>query len=195
MPLDDRVKSALERSTTVVDPDVRRDLATVRRRTRQLVVRQRIGGGMLAVALLAAAVFLGPRILDVIGSQRGRPADRPTPPSPLALVGSFRVDLSGAGEPLLSEDLDGAWTMEFGDDGTVVWNAPPGSGISEGLPRDTFQHSGSTIVTTAFASELCGGGVGTYTWTRAGSSITFEVVADTCEVRQAILTLEPWMAE
>jgi len=195
MPLDDRVKSALKRSTNVVDPDVRRDLATVRRRTRRLVVRQRIGGGLLAVALLAVAVFLGPRILDVIGSQHGRPADRPTPPASLSLVGSYRVDLSGTGEPLASEGVDGAWTMEFGGDGTVVWNAPAGSGLSEGLPRDTYHQSGSTVVTTVFASELCGGGVGTYSSARSGSSITFEVVSDACELRRAILTLEPWTVE
>ena len=100
MPLDDRVKSALERSTTV-DPDVRRDLAAVRRRTSRLALRQRIGGGLLVVALIAGAIFFGPRIVDVIRSQRDtRPADRPTLVPTGTLVGSYRADLSGVGGEL-----------------------------------------------------------------------------------------------
>jgi len=194
MSLDDRVKSALERSTHVVDPDVRRDLATVRRRTRRLVLRQRIGGGLLAIAVVAAALFLGPRLLDVIGSQRGRPAGRPTPPPAASLVNSYRVDLKDAGGDLVSAGLDGEWTLSFNGDGTLVWNAPPTAGISEGLPRDTYQVSGDRIVTAAFVTELCEGGVGTYTWTREGSSLTLTVVNDDCALRAAILSTEPWTA-
>ena len=195
MPLDDRVKSALERSTTIVDPDVRRDLATVRRRTSQLALRQRIGGGLLAVALIAGAIFLGPQIVDVIRSQRDtRPADRPTLVPTETLVGSYRADLSGVGGQLAAAGLDGAWTLSFNSDGSLVWNAPATGDVSEGLPRDTYQMSGDRIVTTAFVSELCEGGVGTYTWERIGSALTLRLVDDTCELRTAVLASEPWSA-
>ena len=194
MPLDDRVKGALERSTSVVDPDVRRDLATVRRRTSRLVLRQRVGGAALVVALIASAVFLGPGIVDVIRNQRNEPADRPTPAPTGTLPGSYRVDLSGADGRLVSAGLDGEWTLTFNSDGALLWNAPASAGISEGLPRDTYQMSGDRIVTTAFVPELCEGAVGTYTWKRTGSSLSLRVVDDACELRAAVLTSEPWSA-
>ena len=96
MSLDKRVKDALERTSQIVDPDVRRDLSSVRRKTRRAVIRQRITVTLVAASLAALAVFLGPRVLDVIRSQRHVPAN---PPSVAAgpLPGSYRVDLTGAG--------------------------------------------------------------------------------------------------
>ena len=92
MSLDRRLRDALQRSSSVVDPDVGRN-ATVRRRTRRLVIRQRVTNALLAAAVVVVVVVAGPWVLDVIRSQRETPAARP-PAS--ALVGAYKVDLSAA---------------------------------------------------------------------------------------------------
>ena len=117
MSLDKRVRDALERTSLSVDPDVPRDLSSVRRKTRRAVIRQRITIALVASGLVALAVFLGPGVLDVIRSQRQVPAN---PPSVAAgpLQGSYRVDLTGAGGSISSSRVDGAWSVTFNGDGS-----------------------------------------------------------------------------
>ncbi len=192
MPLDARVKDALERSARIVAPDVRRNLSTVRQRKQRAMRRQRVGYALLVAAALVVVVVLGPRALDIIRSQREVPAN-PSSPSPTALVGSYRADLSGVGGPLVAASVDGVWSLTFDGDGSVVWNAPPDAGLSEFLPRDTYQLSGDRIATNLFSRDLCrGSGIGSYGWTRSGGALAFVVVRDDCPIRQAILTSLPW---
>jgi hypothetical protein len=190
MSLDRRLREALQRSSVVVDPDVGRNLATVRRRTRRLVTRQRIGGALLAAAMVVAVVVAGPWMLDIIGSQRQPPAARP---SPATLVGAYKVDLTGADGRLAARGLAGPWTLALNGDGSILWNAPPGAGVTEGLPRDTYQVTGAQLVTNLFQTNLCrGSGVGSYSWTRSGGTLTLVAVSDGCELRRTILTSAPW---
>ena len=194
MSLDKRVRDALERTSLSVDPDVPRDLSSVRRKTRRAVIRQRITIALVASGLVALAVFLGPGVLDVIRSQRQVPAN---PPSVAAgpLPGSYSVDLTGAGGSIASSRVDGAWSVTFNGDGSIVWNPPPGSGLIEDLPRDTYQVSGNTLSTNLFARSLCqGSGIGTYGWVRSGGTLTLDARSDDCAVRRAILTSTPWQA-
>jgi hypothetical protein len=186
MSLDARVKGALERSSQIVDPDVRRDLSTVRRKRRRLALRQRITATLVAAALIAIGVFLAPRIVEVIRNQRKVPAN---PPAPSALVGTYVVDLSGAGGSLASSGVDGRWDLTLAGDGSIVWNPPPGSELKEFLPRDTYQVSGTTLSTNLFARSLCSGsGIGTYGWVRSEGTLTFLATADDCAIRRAMLT-------
>jgi len=191
MSLDRRLRDALQRSSSVVDPDVGRNLAIVRRRTRRAVIRQRVTTTLLAAAMVAAAVVLGPRLLDIIRSQHETP---PARPSPSALVGSYHADLTGAGGPLATARLAGPWTLTLNGDGSILWNAPPGSGVTEGLPRDTYQVTGTQLVTNLFRSLCRGSGVGSYSWTRSGGTLTLVTVRDGCQLRRAILTSVPWRA-
>jgi hypothetical protein len=94
------------------------------------MIRQRITIALVASALAALAVCIGPRVLDVIRSQRQVPAN---PPSVAAgpLPGSYGVDLTGAGGSIASSRVDGAWSVTFNGDGSIVWNPPPGSGLIE----------------------------------------------------------------
>jgi hypothetical protein len=189
MPLDDRVRNSLERASHIVEPDIRQDLASVRRKTRRLVLRQRIGYTLVAAALIVSAVFLAPKVLDVIRNQRQTPA---TEPVPAALAGTYEVDLSGSG-PLTDERLAGPWTITINGDGSIIWTAPRGAGAREGLPRDTFHADGGTIVTNMFASSLCRGkGVGTYTWVVNDGTLSFVTVNDGCRSRRGVLTSAAW---
>jgi hypothetical protein len=90
------VKDALERSSEMVSPDVRRDLVSVRRKAWRAVVFKRVGGALLATALLVTAVFLGPRFLD---ASRSREPARP---------GSSAATMG----PVGTYPLVGAWTQE-----------------------------------------------------------------------------------
>jgi hypothetical protein len=193
MSLDQRLRGALRRSASAVDPDVQRALWAVRRRTRRVVIRQRVTSSLLATALLAAVVVVGPDVLDVIRSQRQPPITPATNPSPSALVGSYQADLTGVGGGLGARGLAGPWTLTLNGDGSILWNPPPGSGLSEGLPRDTYQVSGTTVVTNLFASRLCqSSGVGSYSWSQSGGTLRLVAVDDGCQLRQAILTSAPW---
>jgi hypothetical protein len=107
MSLDKRVRDALERTSLSVDPDVPRDLSSVRRKTRRAMIRQRIALTSVVAALAALALFFGPKVLDVIRSQRQVPA---SPPS--VAVGPARV-VSGRSDrrrrTIASSRVDGAW--------------------------------------------------------------------------------------
>jgi hypothetical protein len=193
MSLDTRVRDALERSSLIVDPDVRRELATVRRKTRRAIVRQRIGFTMLAAAAIVAAVFLGPRVLDVIRSQREQPATHPSS-SPQQIVGFYGADLRASDGPeIRASKLSGLWTMSIRGDGLMVLTPPVGAqGVS--TLTSTYRIDGDRVVTTAFSRDLCSGvGSGVYRWQRSGASLSFAVEQDPCGVRVAILTAHPWV--
>jgi hypothetical protein len=190
MPLDDRLKDSLRRISGLIDPDVRRDLSTVRRKAHRAVIRQRITNVILVVALGAAALYLGPGIGDVIQNQRTEPAD---PVTPAQVSGSYRTDLAGADPALLAEELAGPWTITLSSDGSIAWDPPPEAGIDESFPRDTYQVAGSAIIMNLFARSLCqGSSVGSYRWTLSDEELEFVVVTDTCEPRRAILTSAIW---
>jgi len=190
MPLDDRLRESMRRSSRIVDPDVRRELATVRSRTRRAVIRQRVMNSIVVAAVVVGAVSLGPRVLDFI---RGQRQDTAGPITPASLVGSFRADLTGTRPNLGTAGLAGPWTLTFGSDGSVIWTPPPSASIAEGFPRDTYQVAGTSIVTNLFVRDLCSGaGVGTYAGRISGDTLRFAPVSDPCEVRRAILTSAPW---
>jgi hypothetical protein len=190
MSLDQRLRDGLQRAAAVVEPDVPRGLWVVRRRARRLMIGQRAAAAILAVAVVAASVFLVPRLLDLVRGQREHPAVKPHSST---LVGSYRADLSGASAALARRGLAGTWLLTLRADGSMVWNPPPGSKVSEGLPRDTYQVAGTTIVTDLFAATLCRGqGVGAYSWSRSGGTLTFRAGRDRCVLRRAVLTSAPW---
>jgi hypothetical protein len=56
-----------------------------------------------------------------------------------------------------------------------------------------FDLGGDQFRTNAFVTDLCGNdGPGLYRWNRSGRSLTFTVVADTCEARVALFTTNVW---
>jgi hypothetical protein len=194
VPLNQRLRDALQRSSLVVSPDVRRNLRAVRRRTRVVIIRRRIVSTLAAAAVVGVTVFVAPHVLDFIQSQRETPAFHPPSPTAVApgrLVGAY-LNYGGA---LARVNLNGPWFLEFKEDGSIVWNPPAGAGIAESLPRDTYQMVGNRIVTDLFRNNLCRGkGIGTYSWRRSGGPLTFGFVDDACAARRAVLTSASWTA-
>src|SRR5260370_28430952 len=143
MSLDQRLRDGLQRAAAAVGPDVPRGLWAVRRRARRLMIGQRAAAAILAAAVVAASVFLVPRLLDLARGQREHPAVKPPPG---ALAGSYRADLSGGGAALVRRGLAGTWLLTLRADGSMVWNPPPGSKVTEGLPPATYQGAGTPIL-------------------------------------------------
>src|SRR5947207_3543906 len=79
MSLDRRIRDGLQHSSSIVEPDVRRNLTTVRRKTHRAVLRQRAGLILLSAALVVGAVFATPGIVNFVQSVQH---PRPGGPSP-----------------------------------------------------------------------------------------------------------------
>jgi hypothetical protein len=94
MPLEERVKDALTMASRSVDPDVRRELTTVRRRARRSAILRRSANLAFAATLVAAAVVVIPRVID---------ADR----GPRDTLSADALGNSASGD----EQLAGSWTQ------------------------------------------------------------------------------------
>ena len=189
MSVDRRLRQALGRSFPNPTPDVDAGLGLVERKARRAIVRDRVVGAAVAVVITAAFAIVWP----LIGSFERTPS--PGDGGGQSLLDSFAMDLSGHGGALEAAGLDGPWTIAFNGDGTIRWSPPPGSGINDALPRDTFQSTDRTLVTALFQESLCRGqGVGTYAWVRSGDQLVLRTVDDACALRRVVLSTEAWTA-
>jgi hypothetical protein len=143
--------------------------------------------GVAAVVVLAAVI--GPAVL---GALRGEQREPISSPSMLPIVGDYVVrltpaDVGGSGVTQAA----GTWVLKLQGDGVLqlapLRNGNLGGGTSQ------YQLSGKDFISTALASASCQG-VGTYTWSRSGSTLTFIVVSDPCALRVAVFSSRPWRA-
>lgn len=197
MPLDDRVRRGMQRTTEGVELDAGLALTRLRGRQRAPSTRGRLADVVVVLLLVALAVILLPHLAAQLGT--GPAQSSPTitasasAPGAGSIVGSYRSDLSSAGEPLASANLAGVWQISFLSDGTVPWAAPPGAGVAMVPPIDTYQASAGQLVLNLFSHDLCkGAGTGSYSWHRSADQLTLTVVSDPCAIRQALLTTAPW---
>ncbi len=191
MSLDRRLRDGLQRSSSVVDPDVPESLSIVRRKARRLVVRQRVGQVTFAALAVAALFLAGPRILDVVRSLRPvRPAS-PGPAVSTAIAGTYTTEVPAGSSVVRDNHLAGRWTMHLAPNGVVTVTAPPSfTGVLTGV---SYQVAGSQLRIDLFLQDICGGAPpGAYQWRRAGDSLTFTVVNDSCAARVAVLTSGTW---
>src|SRR5438034_228601 len=130
MSLDQRLRDGLQHSSSIVEPDVRRNLTTVRRKTRRVVLRQRAELVLLSVALVVGAVFAGPVIVNFVENVHlPRPAapspTLPSAPVPSAIVGTYTATLPSSSAVIRQNQMAGVWIMRLRPDGTVDFSAPP----------------------------------------------------------------------
>ena len=73
----------------------------------------------------------------------------------------------------------------------MLLSSPPS--FTASVTGIVFDLAGDQFRTNAFVTDLCGNdGPGLYRWSRVGSSLTFTVVADTCDARVALFTTKSW---
>jgi len=190
MPIDDRLRSGLARNAEHVDPSVERHLATVLTRTRRhtLVLRAAAVTGIAAAA--AVTVSVGPDLVEALRADVDVVAPAESTASP-AVTGIFATMIASDTPGIGTSGVDGRWTIQFESDGTLAVDGPDSYGGI--LSAALFEATPGQLRTDVFGQDLCSaGGVGTYEWTRSGSTLTFRVLDDACEERVAVFTSVPW---
>jgi hypothetical protein len=203
MSLDRRLRDELRREAAAIEPDVERQLGAVEARARR---RGGIGAStlLLAAAIVVAAVILrvpDPRLGDGAGSSRSpSPVASSSPsPSPSApatypeIAGTYVAMLDSADTAVKRDALGGEWTMRLQPEG-VVFLSPPASFVpgASGLSGIAFSLVGDRFRTNLFYNDYCNS-IGTYAWSRAGNTLTFTQVDDTCSIRRTLLATTPWV--
>lgn len=189
MSIDSRLREGLQRSMSTIATDPEEHLEHARREGRTRVVIRRAVTSVAVAAALVAVAIVGPAVIDAVRSQRREPIA--TPPA-LPIVGNYMVritatDAGAVGVPQAA----GTWLLTLQRDG-VLELAPLQDGTLGG-GSSQYQLAGNDFITTALASTSCQG-VGTYTWSRSGSTLAFTVLSDSCALRVAVFSLRPWRA-
>jgi hypothetical protein len=197
MPLDDRLREALDREAATYRPDVEEHLRRVRQRSRppgRMLRAPLAAATVLIVAVVALRVTnLDPRAL---GPFLGHEPPVASPSPGYGIAGSYRarvdVKASAGGSPSLA----GEWVLTLGSDSAVSMIPPTTfDGEERRFEGGVYAVIGEQLVTTLFASEFsraCAG-VGTYRWALDGDRLLLETVDDRCPERVVILTGAEWM--
>jgi len=203
MSLDRRLRDELRREAAAIEPDVERHLGAVEARARR---RGGIGAStlLLAAAIVVAAIILrvpDPRLGDGPGSSRSPSPVASSSPSPAPsapatypeIAGTYVATLDSADTAVKRDALGGEWTMRLEATG-VVFLSPPASFVpgASGLSGIAFSLGGDRFRTNLFYNDYCNS-IGTYAWSRAGNSLTFTQVDDTCSIRRTLLATTPWV--
>jgi hypothetical protein len=203
MSLDRRLRDELRREAAAIEPDVERHLGAVEARAGR---RGGIGAStlLLAAAIVVAAIILrvpDPRLSGEVGSS-GSPSPvassspSPSPSAPATypeIAGTYVAMLDAADAAVKRDALGGEWTMRLQPEG-VVFLSPPASFVpgASGLSGIAFSMVGDRFRTNLFYNDYCNS-IGTYAWSRAGNTLMFTQVDDTCSIRRTLLATTPWV--
>ena len=191
MSIDRRLRQGLERSSRVVDPDLRATLPVAldrgRRRKRRLHAT--------ATAFIVSAALVALVGSQLLGGIRGeRPATRtPTPPPPAAyaaIAGTYTARIEPHSCCLPTKGMVGRWSLEMRTDGVLVLSAPPRFALQ--TSPASFDVHGARFQTNAFSASGCSGSIGTYTWGLSTIHLRFTKIVDTCPIREALFGARQW---
>ncbi len=196
MPLDDRLRDAIERDAATFQPDVEEHLRRVRARSKS---PQRMLRAPLAAAAVLILAVLALRVMDVdpraIGPFIGLQPPVSSPSPRAGIEGTFRARLDA--EPSVGgpRSLVGEWVLTLGTDSTVAL-VPPATFDSEVRRFEgVFAVIGDEIVTTLFVADLsqaCAAD-GAYRWSLTGDRLLLDKIDDMCPERIAVLSGAPWI--
>ena len=184
MPIDARLRERLQRSMSEIDTDAERFLDDARRRGhRRLVIRRLVSAAAVAALLVVVAVA-APTVLEIVRDQQHRPS---ASPSLASISGTYTTtitpkDTSDAGSV-------GTWLLALDGSGTLDLASLTDGDIGRSVSR--YQAINGELFATALTGPTCPG-VGRYTWSRSGSSLTFALVSDPCALRAGIISSRPW---
>jgi hypothetical protein len=190
MSVDRRLRQGLERSSTVVDPDLRASLRAAldlgKRRKRRLRAARTTAliASAALVAVVASQVVLG-------GVWGERPAT-PSPPPPAAdaaIAGTYTATIEPHSYGLPTRGMVGTWSLDLSSDGVLVFSAPPG--FAPTSPA-SFEIHGARFQTNAFSASECNGTSGTYRWGLSTIHLRFTKIADPCPLREALFGARQW---
>jgi hypothetical protein len=194
MSVERRLREGLERSASAVRPDVGRRLpeAITRGRRRRRARRTSLIVG--TVAALATIGFAVPQVTSYV-QRIQHPAVSPGPalkPGPDAVIaGSYTSKLGATSQVIRVNGMAGTWTLGLKANGVVTLSAP--RSFHGDLASVAFRVQGDRFTTNALVNDpRCSNDVGVYRWRRAGGTLVFRPVSDTCAVRRALFSSQPW---
>jgi len=194
MSVERRLREGLEQSASAVQPDMGRRLpeAVVRGRRRR---RARRASSILAtIAVLAGIGLAIPHVTNLV--QRSRhPAVSQGPtltPGPDAVIaGTYTSRLRATSRVIRDNGMAGTWTLRLQADRVITVSAP--RSFDGELTAIAFRIQGERFTTNAFVNDpRCSNDVGVYRWQRAGATLVFTPISDTCALRRALFSSQPW---
>ena len=200
MPIERRIREGAERNAGALDPDVDRFLDSVVHKTRRRQVIRRSLTAAASVAVVVAALVLGPSVLDGIkgsdgtvpGGSNPSPSGPPitTPGVPL-VTGMFIRSIPKGTAVVRANGIAGTWTISAEPDGSVRLLAPESfAGAHASHP---FEMQAGSLSTDALSTGVCAGlPRGTYSWSVQGGFLVLSALSDPCDARVVVLAAGPW---
>jgi hypothetical protein len=198
MRLERRIREGTQRNAGVVEPDVDGSLSTVVREVRRRRWIHRTSSTVVAIALVAAAIVLGPGVLDAVrGPRLSAVASLPTqvattsPAGTSGVPATFARTVSRGLAVVRANRLEGRWIIATDARGPMRLNAPAAfAGPTVSWP---LEQTADQLRTSAFGGDLCAGyRAGTYHWTRVSRFLILDMISDRCDARVWLLTSGPW---
>jgi hypothetical protein len=194
MSVERRLREGLERSASAVQPDMGRRLPEAIARGRR---RRRARRASLIVGTVAALAAIGvavPQVTSYVQHVQ-HPAVSPGPtlrPGPDAVIaGSYTSKLRPTSQVIRDNGMAGTWTLRLKPNGVITLVAP--GSFHGDLASVAFRVQGDRFTTNALVNDpRCSNDVGVYRWQRAGRTLVFTPVSETCAVRRALFSSQPW---
>jgi hypothetical protein len=194
MSVERRLREGLERSASAVQPDVGRRLpeAIARGRRRRRARRASlIAGTVAALAVVGVAVPQVTGLVQRIQHPAVRQGQTFTPGPDAVIAGSYTSTLGASSRVIRANGMAGTWTLRLKANGVLMLSAP--RSFRGDLVSIAFRVQGERFTTNAFVNDpRCSNDVGVYRWQRAGATLVFTPVSDTCALRKALFSSEPW---
>jgi hypothetical protein len=196
MSVERRLREGLDRSASAVQPDVGRLLPEAIARGRR---RRRARRASLVVGTVAALAVVGLAVPQFTGFvqrvQQPAVSQGPTlPPGPDGVIaGGYTTTLGATSRVIQDNGMAGTWTLRLKANGVMTMSAP--RSFHGDLVSIAFRVQGDRFTTNAFVNDpRCSNDVGVYRWKRAGTSLVFTPVSETCALRRALFSTKPWHA-
>src|SRR5450755_526664 len=194
MSIERRLREGLERSASAVQPDMGRRLpeAIARGRRRR---RARRASSILATVALLAGIGLAIPHVTTFGQRIPHPAVNRGPtltPGPDAVIaGTYTSKLRATSRVIRDNGMAGTWTLRLSANRVITVSAP--RSFRGERTAIAFRIQGERFTTNAFVDDpRCSNDVGVYRWQRAGPTLVFTPISDTCALRRALFSSQPW---
>jgi len=194
MSIERRLREGLERSASAVQPDMGRRLpeAIARGRRRR---RARRASSILATVAVLAGIGLAIPHVTTFGQRIPHPAASRGPtltPGPDAVIaGTYTSKLRATSRVIRDNGMAGTWTLRLSANRVITVSAP--RSFRGELTAIAFRIQGERFTTNAFVDDpRCSNDVGVYRWQRAGATLVFTPISDTCALRRALFSSQPW---
>jgi hypothetical protein len=158
---------------------------------RRKEVRRRVTAGLTAGALtIAVGIWLAASFLNFLPGSDRTPAG---PPSPVAIVGTYRTALPRSDPEVAELRVAGTYTLRLRQNGVIQLSTPPGfEDAHESASGDAYRVTGNVVTIGSFTTFSCPGTVGTYRIELTATELRLAPIDEPCALRATIFSSRPW---